>query len=118
MQTDPLEPLGAPEDDRRHVGQGLDVVEDGGLAEEAGYRRVRGTGTGHSPSPLADADCTASCSQTLYGAPLDPEDCANGIDDDLDGDTDCDDTDCAAGCVSPLYGIPIYAMPMDYGLPE
>lgn len=33
-----------------------------------------------------------------------PEICDNGIDDDLDGDTDCDDTDCAAdlACAPPV----------------
>ena len=46
LGADRLEPVRAPVDDRRDVGQGLDVVHQGGLAPQAGFCRVGGLDAG------------------------------------------------------------------------
>lgn len=46
LGADGTEPLSALENDLRDIGIGLDVVEDGGLAEDTGSGREGRTGTG------------------------------------------------------------------------
>lgn len=52
LGTDPVELPGAPADDLRDVGQGLNVVDVGGLSPQAGNRREGRFGPGHAPPSL------------------------------------------------------------------
>jgi hypothetical protein len=84
----------------------------GGMAGGAGGETTGGTGgvagsTGGEP---------ALGGQPVYGVPYE-YDCDNGIDDDYDGATDCDDSDCSAACMQPDYGIP-YEYDCDNGVDD
>ena len=56
LGADGAEPLGAVGDDRRQVGQRLDVVDDRRLAEQAADRRERRPGARHAALALDAVD--------------------------------------------------------------
>ena len=49
-----------------------------------------------APSVYTDVSDTGSAINTDSGLMVSDEDCTNGVDDDNDGEIDCDDSDCAA----------------------
>jgi hypothetical protein len=54
---------------------------------------------------FGDADSNSSFAAVLGPAPVGPENCSNGIDDDCDGYVDSDDSDCRSDYLPGYAGV-------------
>ena len=100
--------IGTPEATTDYVAENVDATDPNNITWEVNFELY--------VESFGWADSASSFTAAL-GDPATPENtvdyCSNGVDDDCDGDVDCDDSDCSAFCYS--YGGVANAEASSYG---